>query len=365
MYVQRVEKLREKIVKEGCEAFLVEDPINLYYLTGIDMSSGRLLVLLKEAFLFVDSRYYEVCKKNSPFTVVLAENGLPLKSLLCLKELEGTKVLGFSSALTSYSRYLQIEEALKEHNQTAKNPLQLKPLENPITELRAIKDAEEIDLLRQAAQLGVEGFDFVQSFLKEGVSEQQVATELEIFWKRKGAKGVAFDPIIAFGANSSMPHHRAGSATLKQGDAVLIDIGVLFHRYHSDMTRVIYFGEPLPKMLEIHAIVLEAQQRALQLCKPGTTLAELDVAARGWIAEKGFGDTFKHGLGHGVGLEIHELPSIRQKMVPDQTPLVPGMVITIEPGIYLPGIGGVRIEDTVVITEQGHENLTPRKKAAR
>lgn len=362
MHMQRVEKLREKIASEGCQALIVEDQINLYYLTGIDMSSGRLLICPKETLLFVDSRYYEACKKQSAFPVVLSENGLPLSQMFAVPALEQVSTLGFSSALTSYARYLQLDAAVKEQNSLRSQPLVLKPLENPVTELRAIKDPGEIEQLKQAAELGVQGFDFVQTLLKEGITEKEIAAELEIFWKRRGAEGVAFDPIIAFGPNSSMPHHRAGDTRLQRGDAVLIDIGVLLGHYHSDMTRVVYFGEPNPKMIEIHQIVLQAQQRALDLCRPGTTLAALDQAARGWIAEKGFGETFKHGLGHGVGLEIHELPSIRQRTLPDQTPLLPGMVLTIEPGIYLSGIGGVRIEDTVVITPGGHENLTPRKK---
>lgn len=159
-----------------------------------------------------------------------------------------------------------------------------------------------------------------------------------------------------------MPHYRAGNTKLKQGMPILIDIGVNYRHYHSDMTRVVFLGEPDPKLKTIYHIVEKAQKEALQLCKPGTLIGELDRAARGYIESQGYGDHFGHGLGHGVGLEIHELPNVRNKPPFNSMVLLPGMVITIEPGIYIPDIGGVRIEDTIVITENGHENLTERSK---
>ena len=153
-----------------------------------------------------------------------------------------------------------------------------------------------------------------------------------------------------------MPHYKGGSTALKKGDAVLLDIGVNWHRYHSDMTRVVFFGKPKPKILEIYEIVLAAQLAALELCRPGSKIGELDEAARDYIASKNYGEYFTHGLGHGVGLEIHEAPSVRSKGPDKNLKLEEGMAITIEPGIYLPGVGGVRIEDTVIITKKGHEN---------
>jgi len=198
--------------------------------------------------------------------------------------------------------------------------------------------------------------------LKEGISENELAIELEIFWKRRGSKAIAFDPIIAFGSNSSMPHYRVGQRKLNTGEAVLIDIGVNLNHYHSDMTRVVFFGDPDPKIASIYEIVLKAQELALENCRPGTPIAELDASARTYIEQKGYGENFTHSLGHGVGLEIHELPLIRSQSPGADTQLEEGMVVTIEPGIYLPGIGGVRIEDTVAITRDGYENLTNRSK---
>lgn len=228
--------------------------------------------------------------------------------------------------------------------------------------MRRVKDKQEIRLLGKAANLGTEGFHYVCSKLTEGITEQELAIALEIFWKEKGSQGLAFSPIIAFGKNSSMPHHRAGATKLQSGDIVLIDIGVLLDYYHSDMTRCVFFGPPQKKLIEIYEIVRQAQEMALAMCRPGVLIEELDRAARSYIASKGHQEHFTHGLGHGVGLQIHEGPSLSQKSADKTLPLEEGMVITIEPGIYLPEIGGVRIEDTVVITDKGHKNLTKAAK---
>lgn len=360
-YSARIKKLQAMLKELECDALLVDDAINIFYLTGMQLSAGILLVHAKDAHLLVDSRYFELCQKQSPVAVVLSEpNNSSLSKLLI--EHSYIKKLGFSSDSTTYKAYLDLQNIV---NTVLSAPastrrLSLVPLLNPVKRLRSIKDAEEIELLRNAAALGSRGYDHVLTFLKEGISEIEVAIELEIFWKRRGSKGVAFEPIIAFGPNSSMPHYRAGNARLKLGDCVLIDIGVNCEHYHSDMTRMAYFGKPDPRIQEIHAIVKEAQRIALDLCRPGTLIGDLDNAARDYITKKGYGDHFTHSLGHGVGLEIHEWPTLRNAPPYKDLPLQPGMVITIEPGIYLPNIGGVRIEDTVVITKDGHENLTLR-----
>lgn len=201
------------------------------------------------------------------------------------------------------------------------------------------------------------------SILRPGMSEIEAATRLEIFWKQKGAKGVSFDPIIAFGANSSMPHHRSGKTVLEQGMPILIDIGVHLDHYCSDMTRMVYLGEPAPEMAKIHDVAAKAQKAAIEMCRPGVRIGDLDLKAREIIDQAGFGPRFTHGLGHGVGLEIHEDPIVRNRPPHHDLLLEPGMVITIEPGIYFSGIGGVRIEDTLAITEDGHENFTCRPTA--
>ena len=358
IYQKRLEKLQNLLKEISCDGYLIEDPINLYYLTGLNLSTGLLLVHAHGAHLLVDSRYYELCKTHSPIPVILT---LPKERAFIdlLKGCSEIKILAFSSDSTSYQRYMELENCVKETAlQSSARKISLSPAINLVKQLRSIKDPEEIVCLRDAAALGSQGFTFVCSLLRDGISEIEIARELEIFWKQRGSKTVAFDPIIAFGANSSMPHHRAGPTKLKKGDTVLIDIGVNFNHYHSDMTRVVFFDGADPKILSIYAIVKEAQAAALALCRPGTLIGDLDSAARDLIASHGYGSHFTHSLGHGIGLEIHEGPTLRNVPQVKDIPLQAGMVITIEPGIYLPGVGGVRLEDTVVITAEGYENLT-------
>jgi Xaa-Pro aminopeptidase len=351
-YSQRISKAQKGLQVVSCNALLIEETVNLYYLTGQSLSSGNLLVHEQGAHLIVDNRYFESCQKNAPCPVIQSEK-TSLWDLLKSKELEFICSLGFDAENTSFKRYEEMQKKLD-------NSIKLTPLDNPIKFQRRIKDQEEIDILREAAALGSQGFDFICSLLHEGIRENEIALELEIFWKRRGSKSLAFDPIIAFGPNSSMPHYRAGQTILKKGMPVLIDIGVNYQHYHSDMTRVVYFGEPDPQIRTIYGVVEKAQKAALSLCVPGTSIGKLDEMARNTIQSEGFGDFFNHSLGHGVGLEIHESPTVRNKSPCKDRLLEPGMVITIEPGIYLPGVGGVRIEDTILITENGHENLTKR-----
>lgn len=362
LHHERLNKLQSLLSEKGCDGLIIEDQINLYYLTGLNISSGKLVVHPQGAHLIVDSRYIEMCKNSSPFPVLLAENSQTLYNLFSSPELSSLQCLAFNSDNTTYGAFLQLQKEIEAYNAKTSKNLSLKPIENPTAKLRTIKDPSEISILKEAAKLGSEGFDFICSILKENITEAEIAVELEIFWKRRGGKTIAFDPIIAFGTNSSMPHYRVGNKKLQKGKSILIDIGVNYENYHSDMTRVVYFGEPDPKLLAIHEIVQKAQQYALDLCRPHTLIGDLDAAARDYITEQGYGENFTHSLGHGVGLEIHESPTIRNKPPYNATPLQEGMVITIEPGIYLPGIGGVRIEDTVVITANGHENLTNRLK---
>lgn len=358
-YHNRLHTLQQTMQKAGCDALIIDNPTNLYYLTGLELSAGKLLVHSKGADLLVDGRYLELCRKNCPFTV--KESDPPtFEVLLKSPEYQHIQKIGFDSDKTTYKSYELLDKIIKNIAKEGRQ-LEIISLDAPLKLQRAIKDAGEIQTLREAAILGSEGFDFLCGILREGIAEQECAIELEIFWKRLGSKSVAFDPIIAFGPNSSMPHHRAGKEKLQPGHAVLLDIGVNLKHYHSDMTRVVFFGTPNTRLLAIHAIVQKAQQAALAICRPGITLGELDKAARDVIAEYGYAEQFTHSLGHGVGLDIHEYPTIRNAPPFASVPLAKGMVITIEPGIYLPGIGGVRIEDTVVITEDGHENLTQRK----
>jgi Xaa-Pro aminopeptidase len=341
-YKNRLSKLQNQLKIDSIPALIIDNPIDLFYLTGIELSLGRLVLTADDAELLIDGRYFEACNKTSPVRCLLSNN--QDFSHLALKR------VAFDSKFTSYHTYKSVAKKL--------NGTTLIPLEAPLQKIRSIKDSLEETALSEAADLGSRGYQYVISLLKEGISEIEVATELEIFWKREGASKPAFDINVSFGANSSMPHHRAGTTRLKRGDPVLMDIGVTLNYYNSDMTRVLFFGEPSSEMKEVYLTVKDAQQAALALCKPGAVVGDLDRAARDLITERGYGKNFTHSLGHGIGLEVHEYPILRSSAPFKDAVLQPGMAITIEPGVYLSDIGGVRIEDTIFITESGHRNLT-------
>jgi len=342
-YKNRLSKLQSQLKTDSIPALIIDNPTDLFYLTGIELSLGRLVLTADDAELLIDGRYFEACSKTSPVRTKLSNN--QDISHLSLQR------VAFDSKFTTYHAYKAISKKLN-------GTTTLIPLEAPVQKIRAIKDASEDKALSKAANLGSRGYQYAISLLKEGVSEIEIATELEIFWKREGASKPAFDINISFGANSSMPHHRAGKTRLKRGDPVLMDIGVTLNYYNSDMTRVLFFKEPSNEMKKVYLTVKDAQEAALSLCKPGAVVGDLDRAARDLITECGYGKNFTHSLGHGIGLDVHEYPILRSSTPFKDVILQPGMAITIEPGIYLSGIGGVRIEDTILITESGYRNLT-------
>jgi Xaa-Pro aminopeptidase len=355
-YLQRIKRVQQILLSASLDALVVESPIDLYYLTGFHVSRGTLLIHLEGAHLLVDNRYIEHCQATSPIPVLLSDQ-FPLNQVLQQPSFGFIRRLGFDSGHCSYQEFLDLQHSLSHLTQK----IELCPLACPLMQLRIFKEEEEITCLRAAAQLGSEGYDYlVSTQLKEGITEAELALELEMFWRKNGAQGVAFDPIIAFGMHSSMPHYRAGSQSLQKGMVVLIDIGVRYQDYHSDMTRTLFFGDPDPQLLPIYSIVKKAQELALELCRPGVQVGEIDRSAREYIKQMGYADFFKHSLGHGIGLEVHEAPFLKQKAPDGERRLEVGMVITVEPGIYLPRLGGVRIEDTIAITADGHENLTRR-----
>lgn len=345
-YLARLKRLRSQPFSKKYDALLIDLPIDLFYLTGLQLSAGQLIISDSCAALFVDGRYTQAANQQSLFPI----EELTDESTKTWLNAQGIKRLGFNQTHTPYQRFIQLKELL--------NPIELIPIHSPIEPLRLIKDEDELTILRAAGRLAYEGFTFVSSLLKEEIEEKELAFELEFFWKKRGGSHLAFDSIIAFNENSSMPHYRTGNTRLKQNSSILIDIGVVLDHYNSDMTRVIFFGNRPKDIQTIYPIVQEAHDLALEKCRPGTLIGDLDKTARDWIESKKYGYAFTHSLGHGVGLEIHEAPTVRSKGPYASIPLEAGMVITIEPGIYLPGIGGVRIENTVVITQNGYEIIT-------
>lgn len=349
MLKERIKRVRRLLREEKIDAILIAYPVDLFYFTGKQFTLGRLLITKKSAELFVDARYYEGCRDLDDFEVILSPNfrvGSPFgKRLSSLAPIR----LGFDGGYTNYAHYQELVSMM--------DGSRLCPLTHPIQKIRMIKDAEEIALLKKAGTLNKKGFDFLKRSLVEGVTEKQLTLDLEIFWLKNGGEGLAFSPIIAFGAETAVPHHYPSETKLKKGDTVLFDIGVKIGHYHSDMTRTLFFGKPRHiVMKEIYFVVEQAQELAFSFLRPGMSVKKIDALTRAFITKAGYGEFFPHGLGHGVGLEIHELPVLKKEA--KDTLLEEGMVVTIEPGVYLPQIGGVRIEDTVLITKRGYQFLT-------
>lgn len=337
IFLRRIQKLQDKF--KGC---LIENPVDLFYLTGLQLSLGTCLITQKGAYLFVDGRYFAAAKKKSPCDVVL------MSKEALQGHLKPLSTVIFDSRWTSLERWEQLKKLC---------PGSLKGITQPLKEIRAVKEPKELLAMKKSAKLLWKGFQEVKKQLKVGITEKEVALKFEMFCRLHGAEKMAFDPIIAFGKNSAYPHYRPGDVRLKQGDIVLIDIGVVVDCYHSDMTRTVFFGKPDPRLVLIETVVKKGHEAALKLCKAGAKVEDLDLAAR-HIAEKaGLGDLLAHSLGHGIGLETHEFPRLSFQGEDQALLLEAGMCITIEPGLYLPGVGGVRYEDTVIVTSSGYQNL--------
>jgi Xaa-Pro aminopeptidase len=339
-FKQRLLKARRQMT---ADALLIEYPDDLFYLTGLQLSTGALLLTKRSSCLFVDGRYLQVAKEKSP---------IPVSSLDCLEREAARlrlKTVEFDSRRTSYARFL----ALKKWGCA----LQASP--GPLKELRWVKDGAEIALMKRSAQLAWKGYQHLRRWLKPGVTEKEAAFEFEFFCRKQGAEGLAFDPIIAFGKQGAMPHHRPGEAVLRKREPVLIDVGVVLDRYRSDMTRVWIPPGCNPALKKMYLLVQKAQRAALACCRPGSTIRDLDQAAHAVLASEHMASLMMHGLGHGIGLETHEPPRVKGDSEDGGVVLQAGMVITIEPGLYQPGLGGVRYEDTVVVTEEGYENFYP------
>lgn len=342
---KRILNLQQAFSSINLDGFIIENPIDLAYFTGLNLSHGRLLVSKKDVCLFVDGRYLTQAKKQSPYPVQTLGK-VELENVL--KSWKSSTIFGFDTTL-SVAEY------------TALNPIflkakkKLKGCDQVVLRLRAIKDQKELISLKESAALLWEGFIYLRKKLKVGISERELAREFEFYVRKKGAEALSFPPIIAFGENSALPHHHTGSRKLRNNEVVLIDIGVMLHGYASDMTRVVFFGTVSKQIKQLFQIVKNAHGAALEKCRPGVSFTSLDQAARDAMGKEE--KHFTHSLGHGVGLEVHEYPRISS--IAPKGELKAGMVVTIEPGLYLPGTGGVRYEDMVIITETGHENLFP------
>lgn len=347
----RVVRLREAMKLQNIEAVLITGEVNRRYLTGFTGSSGYVLVTLDKAWLLTDFRYLTQAAEQAPgFEIV--DHGASvtgaIKSLLAKENLDR---LGFEEEHVVFSVYRTYERELQ--------PIALVPVSGLVEELRLYKDSEELALMKEAAELADRTYLHMLDVLKPGVSEWDAALELETFMRKNGAEGTSFDTIIASGERSALPHGRASGRIMQTGELVTMDFGAFMNGYCSDITRTVALGKPADKLREIYDVVLEAQLHTLEHLRPGMTGREADALARDVIARYGYGEYFGHSTGHGLGMEVHENPRVSKT---SDTVLKPGMVVTVEPGIYLPGLGGVRIEDDVVITDSGVRRLTESAK---
>jgi len=352
---ERLKKLRDNFLhrKDGkaVDAVLIVKPQNRHYLSGFRGTTAMLLITSEKAFLITDFRYIEQAQEQAPSFEVVKMNQANLETLVQLVKEHKISRLGLEGDFLTYQQYQELGGLLK--------GVEMVSIAGMLEELRVIKTPEEIELIRKAVEITDQAFTHILGYLKPGITESEVALELEYQMKKSGAERLSFDSIIASGPRSSLPHGVASSRVLQWGDLVKMDFGCIYQGYCSDMTRTVILGEANSKQKEIYQIVLEAQLASLDALSPGKTGREMDSIARRIITEKGYGDNFGHGLGHGVGLEIHEKPALAFR---DETILQPGMAVTIEPGIYLPGWGGVRIEDLAIVTPEGKEILTKSTK---
>ncbi|ADL08080.1 M24 family metallopeptidase [Thermosediminibacter oceani] len=351
MNSERISKLRRNLSEKDLDGILVSKPENIFYISGFD-GEGFLVVTRERALLFTDFRYIEQAKKECPdFEVVEFESVSPFKK--CADEIKsiGLKNLAFEGHYLTVKFYEELKSFL--------DGVEVIKTDGLIEELRTIKDEVELEIIKKAQEITDKAFEHILDYIRPGVTESELALEIEYFMKKNGAEGVAFPTIVASGPRSSLPHGTPTSRKIQPGDFITFDFGAKVKHYCSDMTRTVVMGKPNKDQLEIYSIVLEAQKRALEYIKSSVSGKDVDKVARDFIAEKGFGRNFGHALGHGVGLEIHEAPRLSKL---GETSLLPGMVVTVEPGIYVKNFGGVRIEDLVIITEDGCINLTKSSK---
>jgi Xaa-Pro aminopeptidase len=320
---------------------------NIRYLCGFTGSDGALVITQKESFFLTDSRYWTQADEEVEGARIIhykkkMEGIFSLLSDLKLGE------IGFESASLPFSAYQFLTERLG-------NEARLIPLEDELKNLRAVKDPQELTLIRRAIDISSTAFFQAAEMLKEGVAEREVALEMEFLMKRDGADAIGFDIILASGKRSALPHGKASDKRIEKGDFILIDFGSGFQGYHSDQTRTVVCGSPSPEQQKIYQIVKEAHDKAIEKVQPGIPIGEVDGAARNTIRNRGYGEYFGHGTGHGIGLAVHEDPAVNTE---NKGLLREGMVFTVEPGIYIPDWGGVRIEDMVLVTPHGAEVLT-------
>ncbi|MFC1917628.1 M24 family metallopeptidase [Chloroflexota bacterium] len=352
---KRLQKLRRQLAEREIDSILISQPKNRYYLSGFDGSSGFLFISAEDTVLATDFRYIDQAKAQAPdFKVFQIINGIDKWLPELTGEIKGDK-LGFEADHISVATLRQMSDALKKLQSAPK----LIPTEGLVESLRAVKEPEEIALITRAASLTDKAFAYITGIIKPGSTEREIAWEMEKYLRENGSQGLPFDIIVASGPNAALPHAKPSDKTIQNGEPVVLDFGARIGGYSSDLTRTIFLGKPDDTFRKIYDTVLGAQLAAMAIIKEGMTGDETDKLARTVINEAGYGEAFGHALGHGIGLATHEAP----RLGPNSSDIITdGMVFSIEPGIYLPGWGGVRIEDLVLMQDGILKTISQARK---
>ncbi len=350
---KRLEKLRQRLAEKETQAILISQPENRYYLSGFCGSDGILLITPKDKILATDFRYIEQAGRQSPDYELLKIDGNMESWLPELMARLNLRSLGFEADHITFTEYRRIKDILDEAE------LKLVPTDGLVESLRAIKEPEELELITEAVAIADAAFEYITDTIRVGMTELELAWEIEKFLRENGSEQIPFDVIVASGPNSALPHAKPSRRAIKSGEPVLIDIGARFKGYGSDLSRTICLGSPDDTFKRVYETVLAAQLKAIAETAAGMSGDQADAIARGAIKQSGFGDSFGHSLGHGLGLASHEQPRLGPDS-PDE--LLGGMVFTVEPGIYLVDWGGVRIEDTVVMENGKIRVISQAKK---
>jgi Xaa-Pro aminopeptidase len=339
---ERLKKLRQKLAEKGTDTILISQPENRYYLSGFNGSYGFLLITSQKAILATDFRYIEQAKGQAPDYEIFRITNDVANWFPGLIAEQSPKRLGFEAEYLSFAQYHRLADILEELG----DEVGLIPFGGVVESLRTIKEPEEIELITRAVEISDSAFNCIEDRIHPGMTELGVAWEIEKFMREQGSQTVPFEIIVASGPNSALPHARPSSRSINAGEPVVIDIGARVEGYVSDLTRTVCPGSPDDTFKKVYDVVLKAQSAAIAQIEQGMTGTQADSLTRRIIEQAGYGEAFGHGLGHGIGLAPHESPRLGPN---SNDKLISGMVFTIEPGIYLPGWGGVRIEDTAVI----------------
>ncbi|HBC93535.1 MAG TPA: Xaa-Pro dipeptidase [Pelotomaculum sp.] len=348
---ERVKRLQGLFDGIGVDAFYVTAPENRFYLSGFSGTSGALLLCRDSSYLITDFRYTSQASRECPGFEIIEAPGSGIEALAGLCQKDRVSQLGCEGDDLTYARFQTLRQVL--------TGVALKPVSGVVEGLRLYKDDYELRCIEEAVRIADRAFTRITGIIRPGVPETEVALELEFLIRRLGADGIGFATIVASGTRSALPHGVASAKIIEAGDLVTLDFGAVYRGYHSDITRMVVVGQTTPRQENIYNIVLEAQRSAIAAVQAGVRASEVDRAARDIIKKNGYGDYFGHGTGHGLGLDIHEGPRLSAK---DDTVLQAGMAVTVEPGIYLPDWGGVRIEDTVLVENGGCRVLTGSPK---